>query len=317
MAIVDNINEKQPLWRRLLAGFYHLYQRNNSIKGARRNISAHYDLSNDFFQLFLDKTMAYSSGIFTSENDTLEQASLNKFKRICDRLQLTAEDHLLEIGSGWGGLAIYAAKNYGCRVTTITLSQEQYDHARNWIAQEGLSDLITVKIKDYRNMSGRFTRLVSIEMIEAVGAEYYPTYFRTCSELLTEDGLMLIQAITISDQRYEASIKTNDFIKSYIFPGGQLPSNHVISRNIDEVTDMQLIGLEDITASYALTLKAWRENFWQNIDKVRALKFSEEFIRMWHYYLCFCEGAFRERVIHTAQFLAAKPEFRKLPTIEV
>jgi len=314
MHILQAMGKKQPLWRRTAGKMFHAI-RNNSLQGAKRNISAHYDLSNEFFSLFLDPTMAYSSAIFKSESDTLHDASLHKFQHICERLQLTPEDHLLEIGTGWGGLAIHAAKHFGCRVTTTTISHEQYVHACEWVKREGLEDRVTLLEKDYRQLEGRFDKLVSIEMIEAVGSKYMDEYFQVCSRLLKDDGLMLIQAITISDQRYAQSVNSIDFIKRYIFPGGQLPSNAIITEKIATQTDMQLVGMEDITLDYAKTLAAWRERFWENIDKVRALGSDDVFIRMWNYYLYFCEGGFRERVIHTGQFLMAKPEFRTLPVI--
>ena len=317
MHTLQEMGNKQPLWRKLASKMHHAF-RANSLTGSKRNISAHYDLSNEFFSLFLDPTMAYSSGIFKNESDTLHDASLNKFQHICERLQLQPEDHLLEIGTGWGGLAIHAAKHFGCRVTTTTISHEQYMHACDWVKQEGLEEKITLLEKDYRELDGsaqQYDKLVSVEMIEAVGAKYYDEYFQTCSSLVKPHGLMLIQAITISDQRFEQSVNSIDFIKRYIFPGGQLPSNAVIADKIATQTDLQLIGLEDITHDYAKTLAAWRERFWDRIDDVRRLGTDDIFIRMWNYYLCFCEGGFRERVIHTGQFLMAKPGFRELPRI--
>ncbi len=314
MQTLDAMGRKQPLWRKLAGRLFHAFRANSTV-GSRRNISAHYDLSNDFFSLFLDPTMAYSSGIFRTSEDSLHTASLNKFDNICKRLQLKPTDHLLEIGTGWGGLAIHAAKHYGCRVTTTTISHEQYVHATEWVKREGLEDHITLLEKDYRELDGLYDKLVSVEMIEAVGVKYYDTYFATCNRLLKEDGLMLIQAITISDQRFEQSVRSIDFIKRYIFPGGQLPSNALIADKVATQTDMQLIGMQDITLDYAKTLRQWRDNFWRSIDQVRALGCDEIFIRMWEYYLCFCEGGFRERVIHTGQFLLAKPRFRDLPVI--
>jgi len=310
MHTLQAMGQKQPLWRKAAGKLFHLL-RSNTRDGSKRNIAAHYDLSNDFFSLFLDQTMAYSSGIFRSETDSLQDASVNKFDRICQQLQLGPKDHLLEIGTGWGGLAIHAARHYGCRVTTTTISHEQYRHACDWVEREGLADRITLLEKDYRELEGRFDKLVSVEMIEAVGVKFYDDYFRTCSSLLKPDGLMLIQAITISDQRFEQSVNSIDFIKRYIFPGGQLPSNAVIADKVATQTDMQIIDLKDITLDYAKTLACWRERFWQRIDDVRQLGCDDLFIRMWQYYLCFCEGGFRERVIHTAQVLMAKPAFRQ------
>jgi cyclopropane-fatty-acyl-phospholipid synthase len=316
MHALERINGQKSLWQKFSGSLTH-WMRENSQKNAKQNIAAHYDLSNDFFSHFLDETMAYSSGIFLSDEHSLQQASEYKFKHICDRLQLNELDHLLEIGTGWGGLAIYAAKHYGCRVTTTTLSEEQFAYAKKWVAREGLEDKINLLLKDYRDLEGRFDKLVSVEMIEAVGAKYYSKYFSKCNELLNEDGLMLIQAITISDQRFQQSVKSMDFIKCYIFPGGQLPSNSVISKHIANDTNMQLVGMEDITLDYAKTLMHWRKRFFEKIDEVKQLGVDDTFIRMWEYYLCFCEGGFRERVIHTGQFLMAKPGFRALPRIKV
>ncbi len=214
---------------------------------------------------------------------------------------------------GGVGLAIHAAKHFGCKVTTTTISHEQYAYACEWVKKEGLEGHITLLEKDYRELEGKFDKLVSVEMIEAVGNKYYDNYFSTCNRLLKEDGLMLIQAITISDQRFAESVKNIDFIKRYIFPGGQLPSNSVIADCIARQTDMQLIGLEDITQDYAQTLCAWRERFWQRLDEVKQLGCDDVFIRMWNYYLCFCEGGFMERVIHAGQFLIAKPDFKAVP----
>lgn len=316
MHALEKINGHQSWWRKFSSSVAH-WLRNNSQQKAKQNIAAHYDLSNDFFSLFLDETMAYSAGIFIDDEQSLQQASLQKFKHICDRLQLSSKDNLLEIGTGWGGLAIYAAKQYGCRVTTTTLSEEQYAYAKDWVRREGLEQQVTLLLKDYRELEGQFDKLVSVEMIEAVGAKYYSTYFSKCNELLKEDGLMLIQAITISDQRFQQSVKSMDFIKCYIFPGGQLPSNSVITKHIADDTNLQLVGMEDITLDYAETLMHWRKRFFQKLDAVKQLGIDDTFIRMWEYYLCFCEGGFRERVIHTGQFLMAKPNFRRLPTIKV
>lgn len=290
--------------------------RPNSLVKARENISAHYDLSNDFFSLFLDKTMLYSAAIFPSKDSTLEQASLHKMAHICERLQLNSQDHLLEIGTGWGGMAIYAAKNTGCKVTSVTISKEQFSYACDWVKREGLEHQVTILLQDYRHISGQFDKLVSIEMIEAVGHEYYRSYFSKCSSLLKPNGLMLIQAITIQDQRFEYAHKNTDFIQQYIFPGGCLPSNAVIAKHINEDTDMQIIGLEDITLDYARTLEAWRTKFFNKIAVVKQLGFDDTFIRMWDFYLCYCEGGFRERAISTAQFLFAKPERRILAPIK-
>ncbi len=287
--------------------------RPNTVNNAKENISAHYDLGNNFFSLFLDKTMLYSAAIYPNKEATLEQASINKMTHICKRLQLNENDHLLEIGTGWGGMAIHAAKTTGCRVTSVTISKEQFNHAAAWVKREGLEDKVKIMLQDYRLVTGKFDKLVSIEMIEAVGHEFYREYFTRCSNLLTPSGIMLIQAITIQDQRFDYARKNTDFIQQYIFPGGCLPSNAVIAKHILEDTDMQIVGLEDITQDYAKTLADWRSAFFNNIEKVKAQGFDDAFIHMWDFYLSYCEGGFRERAISTAQFLFAKPAARAMP----
>jgi len=287
----------------------------NSVNQSRKNISAHYDLGNDFFKLFLDPSMLYSAAIYPSQEASLAEASQFKMQHICERLRLKPTDHLLEIGTGWGAMAIFAAKHFGCKVTSVTLSQEQFNHAKQWVAKEDLTNKVEILLKDYRDLEGSFNKLVSIEMIEAVGWEYYSSYFSKCSSLLKPNGLMLIQAITIQDQRYEYAKTHTDFIQQYIFPGGCLPSNQVVTQHIKHDTDMQLVGLEDITLDYARTLADWRTAFFKKIDDVRALGFDDNFIRMWDFYLCYCEVAFHERVISTCQYLFAKPLARELPKI--
>ena len=285
--------------------------RRNTLQGSRNNIAAHYDLGNDMFALFLDETMMYSCAIFDHPQATLHQASVEKLERICHKLDLCADDHLLEIGSGWGGLAIHAARRYGCRVTTTTISREQYQMTQQRVAEAGLGERITVLCEDYRKLSGQYDKLVSIEMIEAVGHAYFDTYFAKCSSLLKPDGLMLLQSITIADQRYTAAKRSVDFIQRYIFPGGCLPSVAVISDAVARNTDLRIAHLEDIGTHYATTLKHWRKRFLARLDTVRALGYPEEFIRMWEYYLCYCEGGFRERAIGTAQVLLGKPLNRR------
>ena len=289
--------------------------RPNTIAKARENISAHYDLGNDFFRLFLDKTMLYSAAIYPHDNASLEEASLHKMAHICKRLNLTANDHLLEIGTGWGGMAVFAAKQTGCRVTSVTISQEQFNYATDLVRREGLEERVTILLQDYRLIEGTFDKLVSIEMIEAVGHEYYSSYFSKCASLLKPQGLMLIQAITIQDQRFDYARKNTDFIQQYIFPGGCLPSNAVVATHISEDTDLQIVGLEDITSDYARTLADWRKAFTQQLDAVKAQGFDDVFIRMWDFYLCYCEGGFAERVISTVQYVFAKPLARSLPTV--
>jgi cyclopropane-fatty-acyl-phospholipid synthase len=282
----------------------------NTRDGSRRNIAAHYDLGNDFYALWLDRQMMYSSAIFENADMSLDVAAVAKLDRICRKLDLGPEDHVLEIGTGWGGFAIHAAENYGCRVTTTTISKQQHDYARGAIARTGLEDRITLLQSDYRDLEGQYDKLVSIEMIEAVGHEFHDTYFRKCCELLKRDGQMLLQAITIADQHYERAKKTVDFIKRFIFPGGCLTSVTAMSDTLTRVTDMRIVNLEDIGPHYATTLQHWRERFFDNLDAVRGMGFSEEFIRMWQYYLCYCEGGFLERAIGNVQMLMMRPDAR-------
>lgn len=282
----------------------------NTHKGSRRNIAAHYDLGNDFYQLWLDERMMYSSAIYETPDMPLETAAVAKLDRICRKLELSPDDSVIEIGSGWGGFAIYAAQNYGCHVTTTTISKQQFAFASERIAAAGLEERITLLSQDYRELKGGYDKLVSIEMIEAVGHQFHGTFFRKCCELLKPHGQMLLQAITIADQRYAAYKKSVDFIRRYIFPGGCLTSVTDMCRILTEETDMRVIDLEDIGPHYATTLREWRERFFAQIDKVRELGYSEEFIRMWNYYLCFCESAFVERAIGDVQMLMMRPDAR-------
>ncbi len=283
----------------------------NTRAGSRRNIAAHYDLGNEFFKLFLDPTMMYSSAVFERSDMTLEEAQCARLKRICEKLDLQSTDHLLEIGTGWGGMAIYAAQHYGCRVTTTTISREQFELARERIAAAGLADRVTLMLEDYRELQGRYDKLVSIEMIEAVGHHFYDTYFRQCGRLLKDDGLMLLQAITIADHRYERARKSVDFIQRHIFPGSTIPSTSVMLGSIARTTDMTLTHLEDIGRHYAITLRHWREKLLSNVDAVRTLGYPESFIRMWEFYFCYCEGGFEERAIGDVHTLLAKPDHRR------
>ena len=283
----------------------------NTHDGSRRNIAAHYDLGNEMFQLFLDPTMMYSSAIFERADMTLEQASLAKLDRICRKLALSEEDHVIEIGTGWGGFALYAARHYGCRVTTTTISQAQYEFAKERIAAAGLSKKINVLLKDYRELEGKFDKLVSIEMIEAVGHQYYDEYFHTCARLLKADGMALIQAITITDQRYESAKHSVDFIQRYIFPGSCIPSVTALLGSITRASDLRLFHLEDIGPHYARTLAAWRAAFLRNAAQIRALGYPEEFMRMWEFYLCYCEGGFEERALGDVHLLLVKPSNRR------
>ncbi|MEQ1772422.1 MAG: cyclopropane-fatty-acyl-phospholipid synthase family protein [Burkholderiales bacterium] len=287
----------------------------NTRNGSRRNIHAHYDLGNEFFQLFLDPTMMYSSAIFERPAMTLEEASIAKLDRICRKLELKPGDRVMEIGTGWGGFAIHAARHYGCHVTTTTISPSQHALARTRVAAAGLTDSIDLQMTDYRDLTGQYDKLVSIEMIEAVGHQYYGAYFRKCSELLKPEGMMLLQAITIADQRYEAAKKSVDFIQRYIFPGSCIPSVTAISDAVTRVSDMRLFHLEDIGPHYATTLRQWRENLHFNIEKVRALGYPAPFIRMWEFYLCYCEAGFMERVIGDVHMLLVKPQARPVSIV--
>jgi cyclopropane-fatty-acyl-phospholipid synthase len=289
------------------------YMRRNTLLGSRRNIEAHYDLGNELFKLFLDDTMMYSCGIFHHPQATLQAASEAKLERICQKLQLRPTDHVLEIGTGWGGFALYAATHYGCHVTTTTISKKQYDYARQRIQDAGLEDRITLLFDDYRELNGSYDKLVSIEMIEAIGHRYFGTYFKKCSELLKPDGMMLLQSITIADQRYPAAIKSIDFIQRYIFPGGCLPSVAALGDAIARKTDMRIFHLEDIGPHYATTLRHWRTRFFANIDRVRQLGYPERFIRIWEYYLSYCEGGFKQQSIGTVQLLLTKPAALRQP----
>lgn len=283
----------------------------NTTQNSKRNIAAHYDLGNDFFRLFLDENLMYSSAIFPETNSSLEKASQHKLDRICQKLELKPNDHVIEIGTGWGGFALYAAKHYGCKVTTTTISKEQYTLAKKRVRNAGLEKRIEVKHSDYRNLTGQYDKLVSIEMIEAVGHHYYDTYFSKCSGLLKPDGLMLLQAITIGDWFFDAHKHTVDFIKRYIFPGSCIPSVSAIGKSIAKETDFRIVDLFDIGPHYARTLRIWRERFFSSISSVRDQGFNEEFIRMWHFYLCYCEAGFSERYISDAQILFAKPKNRR------
>jgi len=289
-----------------LQRLFHWFNRNTQ-RGSRRNISAHYDLGNDFFELWLDRNMQYSSAIFDRPDMSLEQAQEAKLERLCRKLRLESDDRLLEIGTGWGGLAIYAAKNYGCHVTTTTISEEQYAYAKRRVREEGLEDRITLLKQDYRDLDGEFDKLVSVEMFEAVGHRFHSVFFRKCAELLKADGLMVLQTITIADQRYEGARKSVDFIQRYIFPGGCLPSMTSITRTLTEHTDMRVTHAEDIGPHYATTLRHWHDRMFERIDDVLSQGYSREFVRLWQYYLCYCEGGFIERAIGNLQLIATRP----------
>jgi cyclopropane-fatty-acyl-phospholipid synthase len=279
----------------------------NTRAKARKHIAAHYDLGNDLFAAFLDERMLYSCAYFPRQGASLEEAQLAKLERICRELRLGPESHLLEIGTGWGGLAIHAAREHGCRVTTTTISPAQHELACRRVREAGLDDRITVLLKDYRDLRGRYDRLVSVEMIEAVGWRHFDEYFRRCNELLTPDGLMLLQAITIDDRLYEAEKGARSFANTHVFPGGCLPSKRLIADCLARVTDMRQVWMDDITAHYPPTLASWRERFLGAWERLRARGYDERFRRLWEFYLCSSEAGFRERRIGDVQLLFAKP----------
>lgn len=314
LQVMARVDSERPMLSRLASRVRELVTR-NSKEGSKKNITAHYDLNNDFFATFLDPQMMYSSAIFPEFDSTLDVAARYKLAHICKTLEIGADDHVVEIGCGWGGFASFAARETGCRVTAITISQEQYQFAVQRIESEGLQDLVEIKLCDYRDLGGQYDKLVSIEMIEAVGHQYFDTYFEKCSDLLKPDGKMLIQAITVADQRYEQAKNSIDFIKRYIFPGGCLPSITKIGQVLTSCTDLQLVRMEDITEHYARTLAAWRERFYDASEEILGLGFDRDFQRLWEYYLCYCEGGFRERIISTVQLVACKPGCRNVPSI--
>ncbi len=308
--VMDQMDHRWTfLSRPLLRAFHWLHR--NSKTGSERNISAHYDLGNDFYRLMLDETMTYSCGIFSDDATTLAAASRAKFEAVCRKLALQPADHLLEIGTGWGGLAIHAAENYGCQVTTTTISREQHAFVRSQVERRGLGDRVTVLLEDYRSLKGQYDKLVSVEMIEAVGASYLDTYLAKCAALLRETGAMLLQAITIQDQNYRAQLRSVNFIQRYVFPGSFIPSVNAIAESLCRVTDMKIFHLQDIGPHYARTLALWRKNFFEHLAAVRKLGFSEQFIRLWEFYLCSCEGGFAERALGDVQLLLTKPGCRR------
>ncbi len=305
---LDQVEAKKSLLTKIKNFLFH-WGNANTQSGSKKNILAHYDLGNELYTRFLDSTMMYSSAIYSNEATDLHSAQLNKLKTICDKLKLSESDHLIEIGTGWGGLAIFAAKNYGCKVTTTTISDAQYEYAVEKVKAEGLEDKITLLKKDYRLLEGKYDKLVSIEMIEAVGHKFMAEFFAKCNSLLKESGLMLIQAITILDARYEHYRNNVDFIQRYIFPGGCLPSNAVMNQHIAEQTNMMIDNVEDIGLHYARTLYDWRMKFDNAWSELTQFGFDEQFKRLWHFYLCYCEGAFIERVISTHQLVMRKPHY--------
>ena len=290
-------------------------RRKNTLAGSQRNIQAHYDLDNEFFKLFLDPTLTYSAGIFETPSSTLMEASISKLDRICQKLGLNASHHVLEIGTGWGSFTLHAASHYGCRVTTTTLSRAQYELARKRIHAAGLQDRIELLLCDYRKLSGQYDKLVSVEMVEAVGHEYLSVYFEQCAKLLKPNGQMLIQAITLADQQHAAYLKRSDFIQQYIFPGGCLPSLSSMLEAIRHNTDFRVSHLEDIGSHYATTLRHWLRNFKAAEKQVRKLGYPSDFIRLWEFYLCYCEAGLQERYLGTLQCLLDKPGWRGAPLL--
>jgi cyclopropane-fatty-acyl-phospholipid synthase len=302
---LENSNRLFTAFRRMADFIAHRLNR-NSQSGSRRNIAYHYDLGNDFYRLFLDRNLAYSCACYEHPEDSLEQAQLQKFDRICRKLQLGPQDRVLEIGTGWGGFAAYAAETYGCRVTTTTISRQQHDYAREVFARSRAGERIDLLFEDYRNLHGQYDKIVSIEMFEAVGYEHYDDYFGACNRLLKPQASMLLQTITILESKFQQYRQQSDWIKKHIFPGAELASVMEIQRSLARATRMKLFHSEDIGMHYALTLKEWRRRFLERLPEVRQLGFDERFVRMWDYYLAYCEGAFREGYIGDVQLVFSK-----------
>jgi len=283
------------------------FKRANTIEGSRKNISEHYDLNNDFFGSFLDPTMTYSAAYFYRDGLSLQEAQLAKYERLCRQLHLRATDHVLEIGSGWGGNAIYMAKTYGCRVTSLTISEEQHKLAVERVEAEGLGDRVKILLQDYRLMEGVFDKIVSVEMLEAVGHKFMDVYFTKCHQLLKKNGILALQVITSPDSRFESLKKGVDWIQKHIFPGSLLPSVGAINSSINRTGDLTMVDLKDIGLDYAKTLKLWYDSFNANLSKVKTLGFDDIFIRKWNYYLCYCEAAFAMRNINVMHLVYSRP----------
>src|SRR6201996_9570122 len=283
------------------------FKRANTVEGSRKNISAHYDLNNDFFASFLDPTMTYSAAYFYKDGLSLEEAQLAKYDRLCRQLCLKPNDHVLEIGSGWGGNAIYMAKTYGCKVTSLTISEEQHKMAVERVEEAGLSDRVEILLKDYRLMEGTFDKIVSVEMLEAVGFSFMEVYFKKVNSLLKKNGILALQVITSPDSRFDSLRKGVDWIQKHIFPGSLLPSVAAINASVNRTGDMTMVDLKDIGLDYAKTLKLWFEQFNANLPQVKSLGFDETFIRKWNYYLCYCESAFAMRNINVMHLVYSRP----------
>jgi cyclopropane-fatty-acyl-phospholipid synthase len=285
----------------------------NTRRGSLKNIEAHYDLGNDFYELWLDKTMAYSSGVFLNRSVSLQEASEEKFDRICRKLKLRPRDQVLEIGTGFGGFALHAAEKFGCNVTTTTISKQQFEFARTRFQTSEKNAKIELLQQDYRDLNGKYDKLVSIEMIEAVGHRFLDQYFRKCSSLLREDGSLVLQAIVMPERGYDRYLNSVDFIQRYVFPGGCLPSLGTILESVGRTTDLRFVHAEDMAPHYAETLRRWRAAFFSNLDEVRRQGYSEKLIRLWTFYLCYCEAAFEERRIGVLQIQFDKPLRRDDP----
>jgi cyclopropane-fatty-acyl-phospholipid synthase len=306
MAGIDDSNRAVAAVTRLVNWLRHLCN-DNSLRGSRRNIAYHYDLGNDFYRMFLDESMAYSCAYYEDAADSLKLAQVQKFDRICRKLELGPGDHLLEIGTGWGGFAAYAASTYGCRITTTTISRQQYEFAESRFAEMHMGgEKIKLLFEDYRHLKGQFDKIVSIEMFEAVGFKHYDEFFTACDRLLKPQGAMLLQTITMNERNFRRYLAQSDWIKKYIFPGAELASVSEMQRSMARCTRLQMTNLEDIGLHYALTLRAWRERFLERLDEVRKLSFDERFLCRWEFYLAYCEGGFRERYIGDAQMLMVK-----------
>jgi cyclopropane-fatty-acyl-phospholipid synthase len=305
--VLDSLDGGSAWLTKPLHRLFHLLHR-NTVSGSRKNIQAHYDLGNDFFRLFLDDTLMYSSAIFPREGMSLKEGSIAKLERICQQLELCSDDHVLEIGTGWGGFAIHAASRYGCRVTTTTISDAQYQLAQQRVREAGLEHKITVLKEDFRNLQGQFDKLVSVEMIEAIGEANIGRFFDVCNRRLKAGGRMLLQAITIRDQIFDQYRKAVDFIQRFIFPGGFLPSTTLLSQQMGRHSSLRVQQVEDFGHDYARTLAEWRHNFDANAQAIEALGYSREFMRLWLFYFCYCEAGFSERATGVVQMLLVKDE---------
>ncbi|WP_434068882.1 class I SAM-dependent methyltransferase [Vibrio campbellii] len=306
MRALDKLEEQGSWLTKLLYKLSHWSNR-NSQENSRKNIHAHYDLGNNLYEAFLDTNMLYSSALYNEADDSLEQAQINKMDRLCQQLELKASDHVIEIGTGWGAMAIYMAEQYGCQVTTTTISEEQHAYAEQKIKERGLEDKVTLLKEDYRNLTGTYDKLVSIEMIEAVGKQFLPSYIKKCESLLKSGGLMAIQAITIADQRYDYYSNNVDFIQKYIFPGGFLPSVTSLTQATTKYSDLVTRDLFDIGLDYAKTLNEWHHRFNQAESEVRSFGYDDRFVRMWRYYLSYCEGGFLARTISAVHMTFQRP----------